>query len=93
MYSKKEFLKYAEQALYIIFLVLVFHACIHYYCNNSGMIFITVHIYPKGLLIWVCQPNGEFEWYRKRLLGGTANVCECLLLERGIIMSVFPLFN
>ena len=41
--SNKEFLKYAERTLDIIFLVLVFHGCIYYYCNNtvsnSGMDF------------------------------------------------------
>ena len=53
-------------------------------------VFITVHTYPKALAVWVCKTNGEFEWYRHRLLGGTTNVCERLLLERGIITLFFP---
>ena len=48
-------------------------------------IFSTVHVYPKGLGVWVCKTNGEFKWCRNRLFGGTTNVCECLLLERGVI--------
>ena len=51
-------------------------------------IFITMH--AKGLVVWVCKTNGEFEWYRHRLLGGTTNVCERLLLERGILTLFFP---
>ena len=53
-------------------------------------LFITVHVYPKGLVVWVCKTNGEFEWYRNRLLGGTTNVCERLLLGQGIIPLFFP---
>ena len=55
-------------------------------------IFITVHVYPKGLVVWVCETNGEFEWYRNRLLGGTTNVCERLLLELGIITLFSPFY-
>ena len=47
--SNKEFLKYAEQAFYVIFQVLVFHGCIYYYCNNSGMVFLYSVCIPKGL--------------------------------------------
>ena len=49
MHSYKEFLKYAEQALDIIFLVIVFHGCIHYYCNNSVMDFHYSARIPKGI--------------------------------------------
>ena len=49
MRSYKEFLKYAEQALDIIFLVIVFHGCIHYYCNNSVMDFHYSARIPKGI--------------------------------------------
>ena len=47
--SNKEFLKYAEQALYLFYLVLVFHGCIHYYCKNSGMDFQYSARIPKGI--------------------------------------------
>ena len=67
---------------YIVFLVLVFPGCIHYCCSNGGLGFLYSTRIPKT--------NGEFEWYRNRLLGGTTNVCERLLLEREIITLFFP---
>ena len=74
--------------LYKYFSGFSFHGCIHYYCNNSGMDFHYSARIPKGLAVWVCKKNGEFEWYRHRLLGGTTNVCERFLLER--IALFFP---
>ena len=56
----------------------------------TATISITVHVYPEGLVVWVCKTNGEFEWYTNRLLGDTTNVCERLLLERGTITLSFP---
>ena len=55
-------------------------------------IFITVHVYPKGLVVWVCKTNGEFEWNKNRLLGGTTDVCECLFFRTRDNQTVLPLF-
>ena len=59
--SNKEFLKYADRALCKICLALVFHGCIHYYCNNSGMDFHYNACILKGIGRLSMQNHGEFK--------------------------------